>query len=230
MKTDSTLRELARGSSEYAGKARVWHLVVSAGLAQGFSELADAYEAGADMNLTSPLRFWQQATLLRSMAASAALEFTQAVHETVDCDKEGNVHFAFVDLAGSAAQPAGLREISVGIWLPDPERESLENAMLQRGVLLAVSRAVGSPNDPAKAQPVFQTTDVKVPHEAFIFQMAKLMYEESELFGSKSIDRPNRQATMCGEAREALRSLPPNDDTQDFAEQIDKTLKQLGGK
>jgi hypothetical protein len=43
------------------------------------------------------------------------------------------------------------------------------------------------------------------------------------------MDRPNRQATMCGEAREAP-SLPPNDDTQDFAEQIDKTLKQLGGK
>jgi hypothetical protein len=160
-------------------QARVWHLVVSAGLAQGFSELADAYETGADMNLTSPLRFRQQATLLRSMAASAALEFTRAVHETVDCDKEGNVHFAFGYPAGPATQPAGLREISVGIWLPDPERESLESAMLQRGVLLAVSRAVGSPDDPAKAQPVFQITDVKVPHEAFVFQMAKLMYEES---------------------------------------------------
>jgi hypothetical protein len=124
------------------------------------------------MNLTSPLCFWQQATLLRIMAASAALDFTQAVHETVDCDREGNVHFAFGYPAGTAAQPAALREISVGIWLPDPARESLENAMLQRGVLLALSRAVGSPDDPAKAQPVFQTTDVKVPHEAFVFQMA----------------------------------------------------------
>ena len=46
------------------------------------------------------------------------------------------------------------------------------------------------------------------------------MYEESELFGSERTDRPNPQATMCGEAREALRSLPPNDDTQDFAEQM----------
>jgi hypothetical protein len=36
------------------------------------------------MNLTGPLRFRQPATLLRSMATSAALEFTQAVHETVD--------------------------------------------------------------------------------------------------------------------------------------------------
>jgi len=36
VKTDSTLRELARGSSEYAGKARLWHLVVSAGLAKAF--------------------------------------------------------------------------------------------------------------------------------------------------------------------------------------------------
>jgi hypothetical protein len=58
--------------------------------------------------------------------------------------------------------------------------------------------------------------------------MAMLMYEESELFGSKRMDRPNRQATMCSEAREPLRSLPPNGHTQDFAEQIDKTLKQLG--
>ena len=68
--------------------------------------------------------------------------------------------------------PPDFERFPVGIWLPDPERESLESVMLQRGVLLAVSRAVGSPNDPAKAQPVFQTTDVKVPHEAFVFQMA----------------------------------------------------------
>jgi hypothetical protein len=100
------------------------------GWRKAFRNWQDAYEAGADTNLTSPLRFRQQARLLRSMAASAALEFTQAVHETVNCDKEGNVHSAFVDPAGTAAQPAALRDISVGIWLPDPERESLESVMV----------------------------------------------------------------------------------------------------
>ncbi len=230
VKTDSTLLELTQGSSEYASKARAWHLVVAAGLGQAFSELADAYEAGAGMNLTSPLRFRNQSTLLRSMAASAALEFTQAIHETVECDKEGNVHLDFGYPTGTAASPDGLRKISMGIWPSDAERESLQTAMLQRGVILTVSRAVGSPDDPAKAQAVFQTPDVRVPHETFVFQMATLLYEESELFGPKRMDRPNRRATMCGEAREALQSLPQNDDTVELTKQINKTIKQLSGQ
>lgn len=43
LKTDATLLELSKGSSEFARPARTLHLVISAGLTHGYSELADAY-------------------------------------------------------------------------------------------------------------------------------------------------------------------------------------------
>ena len=229
VKTNSTLVELSRSENEFTARARVWQLVVSAGVSQGFSELADAYEAGARMNLTSPLRFRNQTANLRSMAASAALEFTQAVRETVDFDKGPNVQLAFGYPNGSTAQPEGLKKISNGIWLPDSEREALQAALLQRGVLLAVSRAVGSPDDPAKAQAVFQTAEVRIPRSTFLFGMGKLLYEESDLFGPERMDRPNRLLSMCGEALKALQSIPETEDTKMLAGEIQSAIKKLVG-
>ena len=227
VKTDSTLLELTRGSNEFAAKARVWHLVVAAGLSRGFSELADAYDAGARMNLTSPLRFHNQAIELRSMAASAALEFTEAMKQTVDCDPEGNVHLVFGPPGGEVTEPANLAKISMGVWLTDVEREGLRTAMGQRGVLLALSRAVGNPDDPVAAITTMKAPDARVAHETFTFQMAKLLYEVSDLFGPQRMARPNRQLTLCEQARAALESIPQNTETKALADQIEETVRKL---
>jgi hypothetical protein len=230
VKTDAALLELTHGASEFAAKARVWHLIMSAGLSQGFSELADAYDAGARMNLTSPVYFRNQAAALRSRAAEAALQFTQALYETVECDEEGKVHLAFSFPGGGATQPEALGKISLGVRLSDMERDSLQMAMLQRGVLLTAARAVGGPDDPAKAMAIFQSPDARVPHNTFVFEMAKLLYEESDLFGAQRMDRPNRQITMCDEARITLQSLPESPDTKQLIEKIEKKLKELRGE
>src|SRR5215469_14234195 len=49
LKTQSTLRELSQGDNEFSGRARIWHLVVSAGVMKGLSDLADAYQAGSEL-------------------------------------------------------------------------------------------------------------------------------------------------------------------------------------
>lgn len=228
VKTNSTLLELAKGQSEFAARAGTWHLILSAGLSQGYSELADAYDAGARTNLTSPLRFRNEACALRSLAANTALEFTQAVHDLAD-NPAAKLPLSFAYPSGSASEPEGIARVSSGIWLSDADRESVQNAMLQRGVLLAVWRAVGNPDSPSRAVAVFQSAPVQIPRDALLFQMAGLLYEESDLFGPHRMDRPNRRLLMCSEALRALRSLPLDEGSKTLAAEIQDTVKNIAG-
>ena len=101
--------------------------------------------------------------------------------------------------------------------------------MLQRGVLRAVSTAVGRPEDPAPALAIFQAAEVGIPRQTFIEGMARLLFEESDLFGARRMDRPDKLFLMCREAREALRSIPESDDTKELATKIEDVLKKNSG-
>lgn len=226
LKTDATLLELGRTENEFGARARTWQLVVSAGVAQGLWELADAYQDGSRI---SPARLRNEAASLRSLASNTALEFTQAVHNEILTNPKGPVRFAFGFPPGTVARPPDLAKVAAGIWLGDSEREALRKGMLQRGVIEAVSAAVGSPGDPAMALGAFQRQDVQIAREIFFYEMAKLLYAQSGLFDAKHLDRPERLAVMCREALAALRAIPETEETLALGEQIQKTLKKLGG-
>ena len=223
LKTQATLRELSVGDHEFAGRARIWHLVVSAGVMQGLGDLADAFQAGSEV---TAVRFRQEAASLRSRAASTALEFTQAVHE-MQPEKAAVVRLAFEFPAGDPAVPGGLGTVSRGGWPADTEREALQRAVLQRGVILAVSRTVGRPDDPAAARTLFQGPAAQVSRETFFFGLAQLLYKGSDLFGPTRLDRSERQLVMCREALETIQLIPETDDTRVLASQIRATLKTI---
>jgi hypothetical protein len=229
LKTDATLSDLSQTDSAFAAPARVWHLVVSAGLTRGYMELADAYEAGGARNPANALSFRRQASNLRSLAATSALEFAQGLHNMAETDQNAKVLLAFGLPPGSATQPEALAKLSGGTWLPDSDRDSLLAAMLQRGVLLAVSGAVGSPDNPVEAQAAFQTAEVRVPRETFLYGMAKLLYQESDLFGPMGMDRQDRFILMCRAAIETLQAIPQSKDAEELVGEIQATLKQFGG-
>ena len=101
--------------------------------------------------------------------------------------------------------------------------------MLRRGVLRAVSLAVGNPGDPNQAKAAFSTAVVQVPRATFLFEAAQLLYKESDLFGPKRMERPNRRMLLCSEALLAIRSIPETDETKQLAVQIQGTVKAIGG-
>ncbi len=230
LKANTTLLELAQGESEFAARARTWHLVLSAGIAQGAWELADAYQAGSQI---TPARFRNEAAMLRSLAANTALEFTQAVRDR--CEEESTegaeetVLLAFGFPPGSADRPAGLDKISGGVWIGDAEREALERAMLERGVVRAVSTIIGRPEDTVKAAAVFLAQEVRIPRETYLYGVARLLFEESGLFDAKHLSRPDRLAVMYRETLEALHSIPETADTQALADKVQAALKGLPG-
>src|SRR5437763_941151 len=87
VKTSETLQQLARSENEFTARARPWAIVVSSGLAEGYAETADTYEAGARANRANPMPFRKEASLLRSMASAASVELAETVHLFLEKDK-----------------------------------------------------------------------------------------------------------------------------------------------
>lgn len=223
LKADATLVELSAGNHEFAARAQIWQMVVSAGVSRGLWELADAYQSGSEV---TPAGFRAEASRLRSMAANSSLEFTQAVRNACEVQDEP-VKLAFGFPPGLAERPPALAQIAAGLWLADAGRETLERAMLERGVILAGSAAVGKPDEPIAAMQAFLAKPVAVPRHTFFYQMANLLFEQSGLFDASHINRPDRQAVMYQVALAALRSIEQSDDAEALAARIHNALNKL---
>ena len=179
--------------------------------------------------MANPLLFRNQADKLRSFAATAALEFAQAVHDVTGKNSDESMELAFEFPAGSGVPPEEILKISSGLWPRDSDREPVETAMLQRGVLRAVSTAGGHPDDPAAARAAFQSAGGCVPREVFIQRMAGLLYEQSDLFSAGRMNRSDRFILMCRVATEALRSIPQSEEANELDTQIENALKNNSG-
>jgi hypothetical protein len=227
VKTSETLQQLTRSDSEFASRARPWSIVISAGLAQGYAETAEAYEAGARANRANPTPFRKEVNQLRSRASAAAVEFAETVHAFLAADKAPTVLLAFENPTGAAAQPGGLRKVSSGAWIQDSERELLLTSMLQRGVLRSAGRVAGSPDDPAKTLEILKSGEAQAPRPVFLLGVAKMLYDSSELFGSMKMDQPVRLRLLCQQATEALAGVPESKETKALTAKIQAALKKI---
>ena len=75
-KTSENLQRILVSENEFSARARAWDAVISSGLAQGYMELADTWEAGARHNRPNPTPFRKQVSTLRALANAAAIQFT----------------------------------------------------------------------------------------------------------------------------------------------------------
>src|ERR1035437_1243383 len=107
IKTSENLQRILVSENDFTARARAWDTVISAGLAQGYIELADTWESGARANRADPTPFRKQVSALRSLASAAAIQFAENAHKMVGADKDPNILLAFAYPTGAAAAPAG---------------------------------------------------------------------------------------------------------------------------
>jgi hypothetical protein len=226
LKTSENLQRILATENEYTARARAWDTAISAGITQAYIELADAWEAGARANRANPTPFLKQVSTLRSLASASAIQYTEDLHKVVEADKDPNILLAFAYPAGAIAPPAGLKRVSGGILVQDSERELLQAAMLQRGVLLSVCAAAGSPDDAAAAQEKMKTGEYQVPRDTFILASVKSLQEQSDLFTGTKLDQPNRLKMMSQEALKALSVLPQSKESKSLNDKIQARLKK----
>ena len=225
-KTSEHLQRILASENEFSARARAWDTVISAGLAQAYIELADNWEAGARANRNNPTPFRKQVSTYRSMASAAAIQFTEDIHKVLEADKGPDLLLAFAYPAGAAALPAGLKRVSGGILVQDSERDLLQAAMLQRGVLLSACGAVGSADDAAAAQEKLKTGEFRVPRDTFLLAAAKSLSQQSELFTGTKLDQPARLKIMSQEALKVIGAVPQTKETKTITDKIQARLKK----
>jgi hypothetical protein len=228
-KANYNLSELQQSDNVFAPRARIWQVVLAAGMARGYSELADAYEAGAKFNRDNSLPFHKQVTDLRAQANHAAMDFTQAVHSFAAQDPSADVQLSFELPPGSAVEPPSLRKVFAGIILPDAEAQALETAMVERGVIRVLCLANGVGEDSAQVLVKYKANEVKTSRATFLYAAAKTLFEASDIFASNRLDQPQRRKVMCDEALVALSSVPETKDSVLLVTRIQNVLRKIPG-
>ena len=224
LKASDNLSQL-NASAEYGPRTRPWSIVVYAGLAKGYLDLAQNFEYGARANRANPAPFHRQLQQLRSMAGGAAMQCAEATHKFLEENKSDPVTLEFAYPRGNFPEPVQLQRVAKGMLAPPAEIEDLTKVMMQRGVLITVTRMVGADDDPAKAQEIFKAPEVKVPRPVFLLAVAKALVDEADLYTPAKLDQPNRITLLCDQATEVVNSIPANKDTKDLLAKMAKLRK-----
>ncbi|MCX6637691.1 MAG: hypothetical protein NT090_21770 [Acidobacteria bacterium] len=227
LKTNEGLDQLLGGKSDFVARAAPVKLVLGAGLAQGYIELADKFETGTKATRSNPAVFRKQMSEYRRLARAVAMQVIEAAHQHMNNWKDPNVTFAFPFPAGSAEEAAGLSKVTSGMQLPASEVDKMARQMLQRGVVLVASRVAGFPKDAEKARAAFKPEDTQLPREQFVLAFMNTLYEISGLFGPKKMNEPDRLKMFYQEALAGLGTLPPSKEKKDLTDKIQKALKNL---
>lgn len=224
VKTIEHLEKLTSTDNEYTARARPWLLVMTSGMARGYIDLADNFDAGAHANKENPTEFRRHTNTYRGEADRLAVEFVE-VFGKFQQGKDDPVPIAYPMPTGSAAPVTQLARVSTGILLAPAEIEPAEKRSLERAVVLQSAAAAGAPDDVAKAQDLLKAGTLQVPRATFVAIMASTLFDQSKLYGPRQIDKPDRVKIFCSRALDALKTVPETKQTKDLSTKITKSLK-----
>lgn len=224
VKTIEHLEKLTATDNEYTARARPWLLVMTSGMARGYIDLADNFDAGAHANKENPAEFRRYTNTYRGEADRLAVEFAE-VFGKFQQGKDDPVPIAYPMPTGNAAPVTQLGRVSTGVLLAPAEIEPAEKRSLDRAVVLQSAAAAGAPDDVAKAEELLKPGTLQVPRAIFVETMASTLFDQSKLYGRRQIDNPDRVKIFCNRALDALKTVPETKQTKDLSTKIAKTLK-----
>jgi hypothetical protein len=201
--TVEQLDHLVDGRNEYTARAIPWSLVLTTGMASGYTELADGYAKGARSNPSKAVAFRRKASEYRNMANPLAMQAARAA-EKLEQLPPGSITLAFGRPRGSLNPSPGLYKIAAGVPVTDGEVEGAPLQTLERNVLVSACVAVGAPNDSAKAAEVLSHASTITPRAAFAAAMAEMLEKTSALYARNQLDLPDKLEMLQARAK-ALR-------------------------
>jgi hypothetical protein len=224
-KAIENLERIAASDNEYTARAQAWGLILTSGLIRGQMDLADGLEAGVRAKKADPGGFRKYITNSRSAAGRQSLQFAEAFMR-FQKNAPDPVVLDFGYPSGSAAPVPELTKAQSGIPLPPADIESAQRRAIQRSILLETCRAAGAPDDTAKASVLFQSGSVQVARAGFLAAMGASLYELSQLYTPSKLDDPNKLKMFAGLAADAIKGLPPTEETKELNAKIEKALKK----
>ena len=216
------LSRVATTQSEYKERARVWLIVVSAGVSDGYLKLSNAYEDGAKANKAVALDYRNQMRELRNTANTAALTFAETVHEILQQQKDPKLTFDFGFPPGQVSEPMQMAKIRKGLSVQAADHEVARKKMAEAGVVKFAALLAGSPNDVAKAQTQFASPN----RDAVLTALATNLIDTADLYCQKKLDMPKRGNALCRAASAAIALLPDSKEKKQLEAKAKEELKR----
>jgi len=232
-KTQEHLEKIIASDNPYKKRAATWQVVVLAGMAQGYKELSDAYDAGSSQSKTQVRDFQRLTRDLRRLSRQYSMGLAQEVDrlkkEMGDAEQI-TLEYAFP--RGGPAEVGTLDRVRKGVLPMESERANAESMSLARGVLLQTAAAVGAGQDTAKASELFKTQPVPVPRAVFLFALADRLVEQAGLFDRRKLNEPDKKKLLLDMATDCLKPAQSADaalkkKAKALQEKIDKERKSL---
>ena len=198
------LARLAVTQSEYRERARQWVIVAAGGVADGYRELADAYEAGSLASRQLNLEYRRKMIQTRDAANNAAMLYAETIHDFLNKEKDLRLKLDVDFPTGSAAEPSQLARISKGLPVQAADHEAAKTAMARRGVVRFATALAAADGNIETAKQQFAAP----PREVALAAVASHLLGLSDMYRNKKMDMPKRGNALCKEAEQTIALIP----------------------
>ena len=222
--------KLARATppADSTERAQVLRAVIYTGELKGSSELAAAYEKGAEKSknpqFKSTYRRLHSDNL--TIATRAALNLAETTHQLAP----GGVIAKELTLEASVPTTEGpsaikqLEQVAEGGWIESDAQEAAQTDALRKGIDEALADAVSG--DRAKARQALANGSTKISGAAFAMFLAKELADGAKVFDRHHARDSKRMLTLCDEGDVAVKAaLAQLKDTPD--KDLEKQARQL---
>ena len=236
-KTQEHLEKLLATSSPFKERAAVFHLVLLAGMAEGYRDLAEAYSDGEKASKDQGREFHR---IVADMQRSSRQYTIGLAEDAGRFSKEmGSAPQFAMDFTfpnGTVTEVATLERVRKGIFPAEADRLSAQRQALAREMVLTTAAMAGAGKDPAKATEMFKTQPVQVPRATFLMALAQNLLEESAIFDRKKLNDPDKKKIMLQLAADCLKAAGEGGDAatqkqaKDVRAKIEKEQKAVDKK
>jgi hypothetical protein len=226
-----------QGNNPYVERARIWRMVVEAGMASGHLELAQAYSEGRIHSRTNKLFFSRQRSDHLKEAKRYAIGLAEAYGALTKQPLPKTMVLEFPFPKGSGADVADLDRVYKGEEMPEAQRLAANEKTLDRGMVRAVSAVLTTADDSPGAQKALQSGRAELPSARLLLAVGTAMEKLSAAFNNKNLDEPDKLKIFHERAQDAAKrvlEMEPEAPVQTAAKKlqadIEKTLKAEKGK
>jgi hypothetical protein len=198
---------IKQGNNPYVQRASVWRAVITAGLAQGHLELAQAYAKGWIANRTNKTFYLRQKFDHLKEAQRYGIGLFECYEACTKQPLDKALILEFTFPKGSGAEVADLDRIYKGMEMPEAKRAEAHEKALDRGVVRAVSAVLTTADDVPGAQKALASGRAEVPPARVLLAVGTALEDLSVVFDSKNLAEPDKAKLFHERAQDAAKRV-----------------------
>ena len=218
VKTVEHLKEAMKSEGEIGQKALLWRAALTAGLARGYDELADAFVEGIENNDARTEDYQNLVNDYRRRTRVNAIEFSESAGQIkAVTDAQEIVPLNFPLPEGNGSPSTVLSTVRAGNKV-EAELVAMEDQTLTWGIFSALSDLTGG-TEASKLIADAEAGGVQVPSDTLAFGVARVLLDVSVMFDREGINDPRVRAFVLNMAVEWGE---PHLDNEEFGDRVDE--------